>query len=211
MRPRIDVTLENNLTAVTGKSRSGKSAFVKREVAKLARALFWDPDAEYVEAGISTPVYDRKTMFAIVDRENRGYRERGRFSYVAPVNTDEFNFWALAALHWGNCAAVAEETSDVTHPGKAPERWGQLVRRGAKRGIAIYALTQFPGESDKTIWRNARRVVCFQLDGSDRSYMAKRLGITAEKFPVQPHHYLLLDRAAPPENQLSFSKLTFRK
>jgi len=204
--PRIDVSLDNNLTAVAGMSRSGKSAFVKRDMGKPARALFWDPDAEYVEAGISTPVYDRRALLEVVT-----HRKAGRFSYVSPVNTDEFNFWSLAALHWGHCTAVAEETSDVTHPGKAPTYWGQLVRRGAKRGIAVYAVTQFPGESDKTIWRNARRVVCFQLEGADRAYMAKRLGVQVERFPSEKFHYLTLDRHAPEAQRVTLARLTFRK
>lgn len=206
--PRIDVTLANNLSAVAGMSRSGKSALVKSEVGKAKRAIFWDPDAEYVEDGVSVAVYDRPALLKIVTE-----RSTGRFSYVAPVNTDEFNFWALAALHWGHCAAVAEETSDVTHPGKAPTYWGQLVRRGAKRGIAVYAVTQFPGESDKTIWRNARRVVCFQMEGTDRSYMAKRLSIPAERFPVEPHVYLTLDRSKPESSpdRVKIARLKFRK
>lgn len=206
MKSRIDVTLDNNLTAVAGMSRSGKSAWVKRDMGKPARALFWDPDAEYVEAGISVPVYDRRALLDVVAN-----RKTGRYSYIAPVNTEEFNFWALAALHWGHCTAVAEETSDVTNPGKAPAYWGQLVRRGAKRDIAVYAVTQFPGESDKTIWRNARRVVCFQMEGPDRVYMAKRLDIQAVKFPVSKFEYLTLDRHAPQDRRVTYSRLKFPK
>ena len=206
MPSRIDVKLGNNLTAVAGMSRSGKSAWVKRDMGKPARALFWDPDAEYVEAGISVPVYDRRTMLDIISN-----RKVGRFSYVSTVNTDEFNFWALSALHWGHCTAVAEETSDVTSPGKAPTYWGQLVRRGAKRNIAVYAVTQFPGESDKTIWRNARRVVCFQMEGTDRVYMSKRLDLPAERFPRAQFDYLVIDRHAAPDKRVTFSRLKFAK
>lgn len=178
MQPRsIDVTLGSRITAVVGMSRSGKSAYVKRQVRTRRRLLVWDPDGEFVEAGICQPLTARQQLLDVVSRQ-----AGGRYSYIAPVRRDEFNFWSLAVLHWRNCAAVAEETSDVTSPGKAPEQWGQLIRKGNKRGIELYAVTQAPSESDKTVMRQARFVVCFLLGRDvDRAYMAAELDLPKER------------------------------
>lgn len=175
--PSIDVSLGSRITTVVGMSRSGKSAYVKRQVKTARRLLVWDPDGEFVDAGITRPLTTRQQLLQVVS----GTRA-GRFSFIAPVRRDEFNFWSLAVLHWRDCVAVAEETSDVTSPGKAPEQWGQLIRKGAKRGIELYGITQAPSESDKTILRQARFVVCFMLGRDvDRAYMAAELDIPKDR------------------------------
>lgn len=192
---RIDVSAESDITVVAGMARSGKSAWVKRQVARRPAVFAWDPDGEYILAGITRPIYRRVDLLrAVLDKRP------GRFSYVAPISRAEFNFWALAVLHRGDCTAVAEETADVTHAGKAPEQWGQLVRKGAKRGISIFAVTQTPPESDKTVMRNARRIVCFMQDREpDIDYMAREMRVPrAEIAALAKLEALIVDKHAPP-------------
>lgn len=191
---RIDVSAESDITVVSGMSRSGKSAYVKYIIASRPVLRVWDPDGEYVEAGITRPVYTRREWTAL----NNG-PHGGRFSYVGPITRDEFNYWALACLHRGNFGAltvVAEETADVTHSGKAPQHWGALVRRGAKRRIAIVALTQTPSESDKTVMKNARRLVCFMQDRDpDIDYMAREMRLPREQIAaLKKLEALVLDK-----------------
>lgn len=191
---RIDVSAESDITVVAGMSRSGKSAWVKKQLAGRKNILAWDPDGEYVLAGITKPIYTRQDWLkAILLKQNI------KFSYVAPINRDEFNFWSLAVLHRGNCTAVAEETADVTHSGKAPQNWGELVRKGAKRGISIFAITQTPTESDKTVLRNARRIACFMVDtDSDISYMAAKMRVPREDIAaLQRLEAVIVDKHAP--------------
>lgn len=192
---RIDVSAESDITVVAGMSRSGKSAWVKREIARRPVVFAWDPDGEYVTAGITRAVYRRADLLRLA-RE----RTPGRWSYVARITRAEFNFWALAVLHRGSCTAVAEETADVTHSGKAPEQWGQLVRKGAKRRISIFAVTQTPPESDKTVMRNARRIVCFLQDREpDIEYMAREMRVPREEIAgLQRLEALIVDKHAAP-------------
>lgn len=211
--PSIDVSLGNRITVVVGKSRSGKSAYVKRQVKAARRLLVWDPDGEFVEAGICQPLTTRQQLLDVVSRS-----AHGRFSYVAPVRRDEFNFWSLAVLHWRNCVAVAEETSDVTSPGKAPEQWGQLIRKGAKRGIVLYGVTQAPSESDKTIMRQARFVVCFVLGRDvDRAYMAAEIDLPKERLQAlrtverQFAEGVIVDKDCPGADRVKPLRLNFRK
>lgn len=191
---RIDVSAESDITVVAGMSRSGKSAWVKKQIAGRKNILAWDPDGEYVAAGITRPIYTRADWLRAVLS-----KQPCRLSYVAPISRDEFNFWALAVLHRGHCTAVAEETADVTHAGKAPKNWGELIRKGAKRHISIFAVTQTPTESDKTVMRNARRITCFMVDRDpDIDYMAREMRVPrADLAALQRLEAVIVDKHAP--------------
>ena len=62
--------------------------------------------------------------------------------------------WIFVQAH-ELATVVVEELADVTSPGKAPIYWGMLTRKGLRYGPEIYALTQRPSESDKTVMGNA--------------------------------------------------------
>jgi len=168
----VDVTLKANITVVCGSSGSGKSAWTKRQIKGRARVIVWDIDEEYINEQGFQAVRDKAELIHLLRT-----RKKGRFAYVAK-SLNEFDFWCKAAFAWGNCTAVAEETADVTTPAKAPEGWGMLVRRGRKRGITIYGVTQRPAESDKTIIGNATLVHCgFLKRPQDRKYMSAEMNI----------------------------------
>lgn len=161
------------IALVCGSSGSGKSLWVKQQIAQLPRVLVYDTDDEYSEL----PGFERVTRAR--DLAHRLRRARaGRYAFVpaSPCNVALFEFWSKAAFAWGTCAAVAEELADVTSPGKAPPGWGMLIRRGRKRGIHLYAVTQRPSESDKTAIGNATLLHCGALARRlDRAYMAAEL------------------------------------
>lgn len=170
--PRIDTSRAADITVVVGSSGSGKSAWVKREIADARRVLVWDVDEEY--AGLRG--FRRVGTASELARQLRAAAV-GRFAFV-PASLALFDTWALCAFAWGNCVAVAEETADVTQPGKAPPGWGTLVRRGRKRGVQLFAVTQRPSESDKTVIGNATRLHVAQLArAADRTYMARELDL----------------------------------
>ena len=98
----------------------------------------------------------------------------------------DFEFWAECALYWGRykgaCTVIAEELADVSTPAKAPPYWGMLCRRGLKRGITIYAISQRWAEADKTALGNASEFVVFiQATGDDAAYMAQKTRIPLEQ------------------------------
>lgn len=195
---RIDVHAQNDINVVSGMSGSGKSHYVKQKVRTLPVLRAWDPDGEYVAAGITQPIYTRRDWTELCTGPHGG-----RFSYVGPITVKEFNYWALACGTRGNfgpLAVIAEETADVTHSGKAPQHWGELVRRKArKRRITVYALTQTPSESDKTVMKNARRIVCFMQDRDpDIDYMAREMRVPREQIAaLKLYEHLVLDKHAP--------------
>lgn len=175
---RIDNTRDGRLVYVCGASRSGKSAWVKRQVEKSRRLLIWDIEDEYGDLPGIKSLSSQKELLQML--KTSGLAGPGRFAFV-PLDPKQFNWWASAAFAWGNCAAVAEELADVTNPGKAPPGWGTLIRRGAKRGIEIIGITQRPSEADKTLLGNANIKHCCRLErAGDRSYMAKELDCPIE-------------------------------
>ena len=105
---------------------------------------------------------------------------------------------------------VVEELADVTSPGKAPEGWGELIRKGRHYGGSIYALTQRPAESDKTIAGNADIIHTGRLSfPRDRKTMAEYLDVPVSKITALPSlHWIERDMRT---RELRTGVLTFSR
>ena len=165
-----------DITLVTGQSESGKTAYTKSRIAKIPRVLAFDVKGDYANL----------PGFIVVERAADLVRvlqagQHRRVTYVPKPSglPDRFDFWCKCAYAWGNCAVIAEELADVTTPGKAPEGWGWVIRRGRDRNLVVFGITQRPSESDKTILGNVTKIHCCTMGRSDdRKYMAKELDVT---------------------------------
>ena len=174
MIKRIDATRQACIELFCGSSGSGKSFKVKSKIKKSKRLVIFDPDDEYDEVSNIKTVRTAQALLELVKRNPKGAL---RVRFVAN-GEKAFNVWSKAVFAWGNCVAVAEEIAGVTSPGKAPQGWHTLVSRGRKRGITIYAVTQRPSESDKTILGNISKIwVGRMARAKDRKYMAAELDI----------------------------------
>jgi len=174
---RVDVTRKAEIITVCGSSGSGKSAWVKQQIAKDKRVIIWDTDDEY-----QSITNNRAATIPELTALMRQAGDKKPMCIRLVCDGAYFNLWSAAVFAFGNCTAVAEELADVTTPSKAPAGWGQLVRRGRKRGIKIFAVTQRPSESDKTTIGNASAIHCGMLNRSaDRKYMAAELDITEQE------------------------------
>jgi hypothetical protein len=123
---------------------------------------------------------------------------------------DDFPRFCRVAFAWGRlkpCAIIVEEISWVTHPGKAPDGWLEIVTGALKYGIDIVTITQRPAESDKTALGNATIVRCFQLElESDEKYMARHLRVDVAKLPARPLDFIEKDKRT---GALSEGRITF--
>ena len=187
-----------DIRLVTGQSGSGKSHYVKGCTASSKRVLVWDVKGEYTGNGFQR--IDGDPLALVRALKTTG---AGRIAYV-PRNLSEFDFWCQAAYAWGHCDVIAEELADVTTPGKAPPGWGVILRRGRERVLRVFAITQRPAESDKTIMGNWTVARCFSLRRfDDRGYMAKELGVPRsmlDSLDLERHEWV--ERMANP-NRLS--------
>lgn len=170
-------TEDGRLFVIAGASRSGKTAWTVRQVKGARRVMVYDPEAQWSELRGFRKVTSRAEL-------TKWAQQAGpmRVAFVPGVDLKgDFDFWCDAVLFAGRfrgpVAAVAEELADVTTPSKAPGAWGILLRRGLKRGITIFAISQRWAEADKTAIGNASAYVCFAMRGDDVAYMARKTRI----------------------------------
>lgn len=191
-------TEDGRLVVIAGASRSGKTAYTRRQVEPAPRSFAWDPEDQWSALPGWRRVTNRKDLL-------RWSHHPGplKIAYVAGGKlADEFAFWAgcvqYAGRYVGPLVAVAEELADVTSPAKAPGNWGVLLRRGLKRGITIFAISQRWAEADKTAMGNASEFVIFrQATGPDARYMARYTRVPeAEIDALPPLHFVRYDAAS---------------
>lgn len=187
-------TNDGQLVIVSGSSRCGKTAKTVRMVKPFNCVFVWDIEAQWCnQAG-----FKKITSLAELKRIVTAGKA-GRFAFVSSGNIKaEFELFCKCVFHYGaffgECAVVAEELADVTTTAKACESWGILCRRGLKRGISIFAISQRWAEADKTALGNATDFYLFRMaSGSDIDYMSKKTRIESARLellrPLQFIHY----------------------
>lgn len=171
-------TVDGRLIVIAGASRSGKTAWTEKRTRGDRRIIAWDPEDQWGRLRGWRRIDNRGELLDAV--QGRG---PAKLAYVAGGDMKpEFEYWASAAWFWGRwmggCTVIAEELADVTRQAKAPGSWGMLLRRGLKRGITIYAISQRWAEADKTAVGNASEFVCFRMaSGDDIRYMSRKTRI----------------------------------
>lgn len=202
-------TNDGRLIIVSGASRSGKTAWVNQQTKREKRLIVWDIEAQWCELPGFKKITSRGDLFAAINTD-----KAQKLAYVAGGDDmrDEFNFWAACVMLWGRyrggCVAIAEELADVSTPAKAPQEWGILLRRGLKRGITIFAISQRWAEADKTAIGNASEFVVFRAAGDDVQYMARKARIPVTKLEsLQPLEFI----RALSTGEMATGKLKFRQ
>jgi len=194
--PSIERRPDGTLFVVTGASRTGKTTWVVERVARARRLLVWDSAGEFADLHRCTRV---ESVFELAQLVKPGQPAR-RIAFVMTVTAE--NFAAFCRLAWvyvkahADVTVVVEELADVTTPGKAPAYWGELIRKGLRYGPDIYAITQRPSESDKTVMGNASVLHVHQCALEiDAQYMARQLRVPVEHVDaLAPYHWIERDR-----------------
>lgn len=200
-------TIDGELNVIGGASRSGKTAWTARQVKRSRRVWAWDPEDQWAQLAGWRKVTTRAQL---LEWAKKGGAQR--VAYVAGGDLKaEFDFWCGCVMYAGRYVepldAIAEELADVTTPSKAPGNWGILLRRGLKRGINIYAISQRWAEADKTAIGNATRYVCFSMGGEDVFYMHRKTLIPVEKLgALKPLEFVIADRLT---KEVTTGKLKF--
>jgi hypothetical protein len=178
-------------------------------VRQSRRIIAWDPEAQWCEQPGWRKITTRKELLAAMQA-----RGRMQLAYVAGGDLKpEFDFVCGCVMWAGRHVApldfVAEELADVTTPSKAPGNWGILVRRGLKRGINIYAISQRWAEADKTAIGNASNYVVFASRGEDVNYIARKTMIPLQELAdLRQFEFIIFDPVTKEKEQ---KKLTFKR
>lgn len=202
-------TDDGKLYVISGASRCGKTTKVVRMVKNSRRAVAWDPEAQWCELAGWRKITTRAALLAAI--QSPGHM---RIAYVTGGDLkEEFNYFCGCAFYAGRHIAaidvIAEELADVSTPSKAPTKWGILLRRGLKRGINIYAISQRWAEADKTAMGNASVYVLFASRGEDVNYIARKTMVPyAELAELRALEYITFD---PVTKEKSKERLTFRR
>lgn len=188
-------TEDGRLVVMAGASRSGKTAYVRKRTANDRRVLAWDPEAQWCELRGWRKITTRRALAEAIQTPGPM-----KIAYVAGGNLRaEFGYWAQCVMYAGRyiagLTAIAEEIADVTTPAKAPDEWGILVRRGLKRGITIYPISQRWAEADKTAFGNASEFVMFrQSSMDDVRYLSRKTRVQSQEIEaLPPLHYVRFD------------------
>lgn len=201
-------TEDGRIVVVSGASRSGKTAMVRKLLAKARRIWAWDPEDQWAQLPGFVRVTNRKQLAAAM--ATKGPQ---KIAYVTGGDLkEEFNFLCQCAMYAGRYVApmnvIAEELADVTSQSKAPGHWGILIRRGLKRGISIYPISQRWAEADKTAMGNASDFILFRCaTGDDAAYLERKTGVPAtELATMKPLYWIKKDNLT---GQITRGKLTF--
>lgn len=199
---------DGRVILVAGFTGSGKSAWVIQQCHRATRLLVWDSDQEWTKRGLVEPAF---TIDALKERLIADIRRPGRLrlGYAGPIKltlagkppspprvVPLFPVFCRLAWTWIRSAPgkklVVEELADVTTTSKAPDEWGQIVRKSRKHGADVYGLAQRPAEIDKTIVSNAAEIHSgFLAFPDDRAYIAKCLGVPIDQVErLKPLEYI---------------------
>lgn len=182
---------DGRLVVVCGASRSGKTAWTAQQVSRAGRVLVWDVVGEWADRYRCERV---TTLADLAARVKAGGSGRLAF-YGSPPQFEQFCRLAWVWLRMARGVLVVEELADVTNPGKAPLAWGEIVRKGLRYGVEVFALTQRPSESDKSSIGNASVIHSHRMArDADRRYIAAELGVpVAEVEALQPLYWIERD------------------
>lgn len=200
-------TNDGQLVVIGGASRSGKTIWTSRAVAGDQRVFAWDPEDQWAGLKGWKKATTRGQLLAATQAPGPQ-----KVAYVAGGNlSQEFGYWAgcvmYAGRYVGPLTAIAEELADVTTPAKAPGNWGILLRRGLKRGISIYAISQRWQEADKTALGNASSFVLFRQNGAAAGkYLERMTGVPASEIPSDKLDFIVFD---PTTGKITRDRLKF--
>jgi len=198
---------------VTGSRGSGKSGWTRQQCEGAQRLLVWDSVHEWSRDRLVASVRSLTQLHELIVADVACPGEF-RVGYTGPVNAKTFHTFCKLAFVWMKAAPdgtlVVEELADVTNPAKAPEGWGEIIRKGRHYGGRIYALTQRPAESDKTIAGNADIIHTGRLSfPRDRKTMAEYLDVPVEDITaLESLHWIERDMR---DRRLTQGVLEFRR
>lgn len=187
------------LVIVAGSSQCGKSTKTLDLIKGFETVFIWDIEAQFYKQRGFKKVSTLAELKAIVKTG-----KKGKWCYVSGGNIKaEFELFCMCVFHYGSyfgeCAIVAEELADVTSTAKAGEQWGMLCRRGLKRHINIFAISQRWAEADKTALGNATDFYLFRMSSlDDIKYMSRKTRVSVTDLEslnaYEYAHYSVIDK-----------------
>jgi hypothetical protein len=167
-------------------------------VAGDRRVVVWDPQGDWLKFGYEL-VSSRAELLARLIATANGEPARLSFRGARSKGHYFFSWWCEHVFRWARIAPatiVVEELAWVSHAGKAPDGWLEVITGALKFGVNVVSITQRPTEADKTSLSQSLVVYCFQVERADeQKYLAKELGVdVADVAGLEPLDFIRKDR-----------------
>jgi hypothetical protein len=189
---KLDNSQSAEIVLVTGSSGARKTTWLKKKTARRTRLAIYDA-AKHEYGDVVQHIARNKRELLDLLKSNKSGKLRVAYQPPRPEPND-FNFFCRAVYAWANCTVIVEELADVTSSGKAPQGWGDILRKGRAFSMKVFAATQRPAESDKTIIGNATLIHAGrQSRFKDQKYMADEMALSADDFKMLPGHWIEYD------------------
>lgn len=206
--------------AAFGATGTGKTAWIKQQIARMApaRLLVWDFKHDPKLDDLGTPFDDLGAMI----RASTGarYKNRYRVNHEKDVNAQFELFCLLAWNVPGDVLMFVDELPEVTKANRAPPAWRRCVNVGREHRvgggmgrISIIAAGQRPAECDKSFIGNCDVIHTGRLaDAADATKMARSFGLKPHELQNLPNLHWVEKREDTPgvdRGVLSFGRKTF--
>jgi len=174
------------IMAALGARGTGKSAWVKQQLAKLRpkRLAVWDYMREYpgattdLAAAIRAMNADAFSVAFAPSHDDQPIDIAGR---RISVSAWQFELFCTAVYEARNTLAIVEELAFVTRASHAPGPWRRLSLLGRHRGVSIIGTSQRPASIDKDFLGNCDLVHVGRLaHPRDAANVAPVLGVDAD-------------------------------
>jgi DNA helicase HerA-like ATPase len=144
-----------NITAVFGATGSGKSLFVKSQIAGVRRLIVFDSMGEYIAEGLTVIRSARALLEAVKAKE---FRVAFVPAAADKARADQFAFVCDLAFRAKNLMLVVEELRFLTKPSWAPMEWARINSQGRHANLSVIGTSQRPASVDKDFVGNCTRV-----------------------------------------------------
>lgn len=166
-----------DMSAILGKTGSGKSTELKHELKRLPKRLMvWDFKREYNHLPQTASLADVAAAL-----KTAGKRGQIRLAFLpsmdAKLREKQLNAFCRMARAAGNLRFIAEELHFVTKPSHAPPGWSEVSCLGRADGLSVRGTSQRPAHMDKDFLGQCDRVVSFRLGyATDAKVVAEAMG-----------------------------------
>ena len=177
-----------------GKTRSGKSEFIRSLLNRFPRVIIHDRKFEWGAWAARNHYLVINTSDQLIKALQKGYK---RIVYqCADPTKEDFDDVCHVVFQTGNVYFVIDEAASYSPHGQIPFWTGELLRLGAGRGVGVCSLVQRPRDVNNVLLSEATTIISFRLQlETDRNKIGTTVGREVEETlrTIPQYHFLLYE------------------
>lgn len=175
----------DDIVAICGKRRSGKTYFTKWLLRRIPKWIVWDYNFEYKMGDV--------IVYTLTDLRIQYRQGVKRIVYRPMSKTDEdFEAFCAEAFSYANVMIVVEEVERYATSWQIPFSLKRIVDVGRHRGLGLIATMRRTKRVHADILFNADHIIAFhQHRPQDLDYLAEYIGEIAYRLKTLPDFWFL--------------------